>query len=75
MLKKTALIASLLILSACHPTPNRISTGGTVDCNRLKRDLNLAFHRHTPGANYGKSVGPTQRASEMQLYEKDCVNN
>jgi starvation-inducible outer membrane lipoprotein len=75
MLKTITILTGVFLLAGCEHVPynpNRPSTGSHTNCSKLKQDLNLNFHRHVVGNNFGKSVSASQRASEMQLYERDC---
>ncbi len=75
MLKKTALITGVLLLTGCAHVPynhNRLYASAHYNCTKLKEALNVGYHSHSPGANNGKSVSVSERAAEMRLYERDC---
>lgn len=75
MQKKTAILTGVLLLSGCAHVPynhNRALAAAHVNCTRLKQELNTGFHRHTPGSPANRGVSPSQRASDMHLYQKDC---
>lgn len=75
MLKKIAVITGVLLLTGCEHVPynpNRAAIAAHYNCRQLKQALNMGYRAHTPGANNGVSVTASQRASEMQLYKRDC---
>ncbi len=75
MLKKTAVILGVLLVAGCTPVPynhNRAMAAAHLHCTKLKQELNMGFHRQTPGSSINRSVSASQRASDMRLYQLDC---
>ena len=74
MLKKTAMITGVILLTGCAHVPynhNRAMAAAHLHCTKLKQDLNTRFSRKTPGS-LNRSVSASQRASDMRLYQLDC---
>lgn len=75
MLKKMAIATGALMITGCAHVPynhNRALAAAHMQCTKLKQELNTNFHRQTPGSTISRSISPSQRASDMRLYQLDC---